>query len=352
MTHPTVQLDQTHFIGLDVGDRVTHLCAVDADRAVVERKKLKTSRDALLAEFLGRAKSKIVLEVGSQSRWMSSLLRECGHEVLVADSLRVRQITKGGRKTDRRDAETLARLLQGMPELLGEVTHRGEEAQAHLALMRTRDLFVRSRTALIQHVRGTLKTVAIKVRSCGTGAFHRVAREYVPDAFKPALDPVLDELAEIEWKIRAFDRQIGELGQTTYPAASRLMQIGSVGLLTSVAFVLTVDDPRRFRKSRDVGAWLGLVPRIEESGDQSPQLSISKAGDAYLRRLLIQCAHHLLGPFGKDCALRRFGLRLCERGGKAAKKRAVTAVARKLAILMHRIWVSEEDYEPMRGVAA
>ncbi|MEM9801650.1 MAG: transposase [Planctomycetota bacterium] len=202
-----------------------------------------------------------------------------------------------------------------MPELLGEVTHRGEPAQAHLALIRARDAFVRTRTALIQHVRGTLKTVAIKVPSCGTGTFHRVAREHVTEAFKPTLEPILDVLAEIEWKIRAFDRQISELAQTSYPAAARLMEIGSVGPLTSVAFVLTIDDPNRFRRSRAVCPWLGLVPRIEESGEQSPQLSISKTGDAYLRRLLIQCGHHLLGPFGKDCALRRFGLQLCERGG-------------------------------------
>ncbi|MEM7515452.1 MAG: IS110 family transposase [Planctomycetota bacterium] len=352
MPHSTVTFDQTLFIGLDVGDRVTHLCVLNSERSVVERKRLKTSREALLDEFTGRTSAKIVLEVGSQSRWMSSLLRDCGHDVLVADSRKVRQITKGGRKTDRRDAETLARLLQGMPELLGEVTHRGEAAQAHLALVRARDLLVRTRTALIQHVRGTLKTIAIKVPSCGTGTFHRVAGEYVTEALKPALEPILDTLAEIEWKIRAFDRQISELARTTYPAAARLMKIGSVGPLTSVAFVLTVDDPRRFRRSRAVGPWLGLVPRIEESGDQSPQLSISKTGDTYLRRILIQCAQHLLGPFGKDCALRRFGLRLCERGGKAARKRAATAVARKLAILMHRIWISEEEYEPMRGIGA
>ncbi|MEM7517778.1 MAG: IS110 family transposase [Planctomycetota bacterium] len=352
MPHPTVTTDQTLFIGLDVGDRVTHLCALDGERTVVERKKLKTDRGELLEEFSGRSPAKIVLEVGSQSRWMSSLLRECGHEVLVADSRKVRQITKGGRKTDRRDAETLARLLLGMPELLGEVTHRSDEAQAHLALVRARDMLVRTRTGMIQHVRGTLKTIAVKVPSCGTGTFHRVARSYVSTALQPALEPVLDTLTEIEWKIRAFDKQIAELARTTYPAAARLMQIGSVGSLTSLAFVLTIDDPKRFRRSRAVGPLLGLVPRIEESGDQSPQLPISKTGDVYLRRLLIQCAHHMLGPFGKDCALRRFGLRLCERGGKAAKKRAVTAVARKLAILMHRIWVTEEDYEPMRGIAA
>jgi len=128
-----------------------------------------------------------------------------------------------------------------------------------------------------------------------------------------------------------------------------MRQIGGVGALTSLVYVLTIGDPARFRKSREVGPYLGVVPRQEESGESAPQLRITKAGDEDLRCLLVGSAHYILGPFGKDSDLRRYGLALSERGGKNGKKRAVVAVARRLAVLLHRLWVSGEKYEPLRN---
>lgn len=290
-----------------------------------------------------------MLEAGSQSPWMSELLRSLGHEVVVADARRVAAITRSGRKTDRRDAEVLARLLQGMPELLGAVHHRGRQAQADLAMIRARDVLVRTRTRLVQHVRGTLKAFGLRARPCSAAAFHRAAREAVPQDLEPALLPILEHLEELERRIRHLDRKLGEVAVARHPDAARLRQVCGVGPLTSLAFVLTVDDPARFAKSRTVGSWVGLCPKVLASGDQDPELSISKTGSSYLRRLLVQSAQYLLGPFGKDSDLRRFGLRLCERGGKAAKRRAVVAVARRLAVLLHRLWVSGEAYEPLRN---
>jgi len=280
---------------------------------------------------------------------MSSVLRSLGHEVIVADARRVAAITRSGRKTDRRDAEVLARLLQGMPELLGAVHHRGEQSQADLALIRARDLLVRTRTRWVQHVRGTLKGFGLRARSCSASAFHRTARESVPQILQPALGPMLDQLAELQRKIRHYDREIERVAVERHSVASRLRQVCGVGPLTSLAFVLTLDDPARFEKSRTVGSWVGLCPSVQASGDHDPQLSISKTGSSYLRRLLVSSAQYLLGPFGKDCDLRRYGLRICERGGKAAKGRAVVAVARKLAVLLHRLWVSGQPYEPLRS---
>jgi len=114
------------------------------------------------------------------------------------------------------------------------------------------------------------------------------------------------------------------------------------------SYVLTLDDPKRFRRSRDVGGFLGLRPKQRDSGQSQPQLRITKEGDPYLRKLLVQGAHYILGWRGPDTDLRRWGLKLAARGGKNAKKRAVVAVARKLAVLLHRIWVSGENYEPLR----
>ena len=352
MTDATVAQIPDRFYGLDVGDRVTHVCCVDAGRTVVERFKFSTSPDSIRRAFGERAPARIVLEVGSQSPWMSALLRELGHDVLVADARRVAAITRSGRKTDRRDAETLARLVQGMPELLGSVHHRGRQSQADLAVIRARDLLVKSRTRCVQHVRGTLKGFGLRVRACSTPAFHKVAREVIPDMLLPALTPILEQLAELERRIRDYERQIAQITRERHPEALVLQQVTGVGSLTSLAYVLTVDDPKRFKKSRTVGSWVGLAPRVQASGDSDPALSISKTGCEYLRRLLNQAAHYILGPFGKDCDLRRFGQRLCERGGKAAKGRAVVAVARKLAVLLHRLWVSGRPYEPFRGAAA
>ena len=128
-----------------------------------------------------------------------------------------------------------------------------------------------------------------------------------------------------------------------------LKQLKGVGDLIATAYVLTIEDPHRFRKSRDAGCFVGLQPGRRNSGESEPQMRISKEGDEYLRTLLVQGAHYILGPFGEDSDLRRWGKKLAARGGKNAKKRAVVAVARKLAVLLHRLWVSGEVYEPLRN---
>lgn len=337
------------FIGLDVGDRRTHACVIDADDEVVERFAFPTTREAL-KEALKRYRScKVVLEVGSQSPWMSSFLRDLGHDVLVADARKVRQFTKDNHKTDKRDAELLARLLRGVPKMLGNVRHRNEEAQADLAVVRARAVLVESRTQLVQHVRGSLKVQGIRVKACSTQAFHRVAQEFVPSSYRPALAPILEQIERLTDEIRRYDRKLTELAEHKRPEAARILQVHGVGPVTAMAFLLTLDDPARFQKSRDVGAWLGLCPRVQSSGDSNPELSISRRGCPYLRRVLVQSAQYMLGPFGRDSDLRRHGEAIAARGGKAVKRRAAIAVARKLGVLMHRLLISGEAYEPLRN---
>ena len=347
MTQTTVKIAQ---LGLDVGDSITHFCALDEQRQVVERGRFRTTPEAL-REVLGvRPATRVVLEAGSQSPWMSALLRELGHQVQVADPRRVELISKGPKKTDRRDAEMLARLACGMPELIGDIHHRSSQEQAHVALLRSRDLLVRMRTKCVQHVRGTCKAFGLRLRSCSARGFHRAVREALPDLLLPALQPLLTMLSDLERQIRGLEKQLNELAKARYPVALRLQQVNGVGPITSLAFTLTLADPKRFRRSRAVGSWVGLCPRMRASGDRDPQLPISKSGDGYLRRLLVQSAQYMLGPFGRDSDLRRFGQRFVERGGKGAKRRAVVAVARKLAVLLHRLWVGGEIYEPLRNV--
>jgi transposase len=166
---------------------------------------------------------------------------------------------------------------------------------------------------------------------------------------KMALEPLLAEVESLNQRIAEYDRRIEQIAKEVHPEVALLKQVKGVGTLIALTYVLTVADPHRFRRSRDVGCYLGLRPGRRNSGKSEPQLHISKEGDRYLRTLLVQGAQYILGPFGQDSDLRRWGRKLAERGGKNAKKRAVVAVARKLAVLLHKLWVSGEVYEPLRN---
>jgi transposase len=348
MTHATA-VPPMLTTGLDLGDRTTHRCTLDGERRVTSRGRLTTTQESLRREFGGIAPQRIVIEAGSQSLWVSHLLRELGHEVMVVDPRRVQKLVAGNRKTDRRDAESLARLAMGVPELLGAAHHRSFETQADLSMLRSRDILVRMRTKLILHVRGISKAFGIKLPSSSAEGFHRRAGEHIPVNLQPALQPVLEALGDLERRIDELDEALRVVATTRHPETKILRQVAGVGPVVAMAYALTVGDPKRFRRSRDVGAWVGLTPDKRASGDSDPQLGIHKRGDGYLRRLLVVAAHYILGPFGKDSDLRRYGLRLCERGAKNGKKRAVCAVARKLAVLLHRLWVSGAAYEPLRN---
>lgn len=336
-------------IGLDLGDRFSQVCVVSqASGEILEEKRIRTTAAALEKRFAGQPRMRIALEVGTHSPWVSRLLARWGHEVLVANASKVRLIYENRRKADRVDARYLARLARLDPELLSPVEHRSEQAQVDLAVLRSRDVLVRCRAALITHVRGTVKSLGGRLPSCSVDRFVKRVGPLIPEVLKPAVDSVLASLTVLDEQIREYDRAIEALAAVRYPQTRLLRQVGGVGPVTSAAYVLTLETPARFRKSRMVGAYLGLAPGRKSSGEQDPQRRITKQGDLYLRRLLVQSAHYVLGPFGRDCDLRRYGERLAARGGKNAKKRAVVAVARKLSVLLHRLWRNAEVYEPLR----
>jgi len=338
-------------VGLDISDSFTQLCLIDVAGAVVEEGRVRTTNAALRRRFAALAPARMALEAGPHSPWVSRLLAELGHEVIVANARQVRLIGHSYRKGDRSDAEQLARLARLDARLLAPIRHRGLQAHEDLALVRSRDALVRARTQLINHVRGAVKAWGAILPRTTAHAFHRKVDEHIPAPLRPALSPLLEVVGELTRRIAAADRAVEELCGTRYPETGALRQVVGVGSLTALTYVLTIEDPGRFAASRDVGPYLGLVPRRRDSGNRTSQLGISKAGDPHLRRLLVACAHYILGPFGPDSDLRRWGQRYATSGATNARKRAVVAVARKLAVLLHALWVGGEIYEPLRHAA-
>lgn len=333
-------------IGLDVGDRKIDLCVVDAGGQVVERSVLVNTREALQARFGGAKPVRIAMEAGTHALWMSELLKRCGHDVIVANPRKLAAITQNGRKSDPVDAEYLARMARSDVRLLSPIEPRSLEVQQDLAVIRSRDQLVQVRTGLITHVRSMVKAMGGRIPSgISAEAFAKRAEGHLPETLRPALKPILDVIQNLTREIHEYERWVEEAVER-HPQTRQLQQVSGVGPLTSLAFVLTVSDPSRFQKSRDVAAYFGLIPRRDQSGSKDPELRITKTGNSYVRRLLVGSAHYILGPFGPDTELRRFGTRLAKRGDKTAKKKAVVAVARKLAVLLHHLWVSRETYLP------
>lgn len=336
-------------IGMDLGDRSSRYCVLDEQGEVVAEKSAATTQKGIDQAFGAMPRSRIAIEVGTHSPWVSRLLTKLGHEVVVANARRVRLITESSRKDDRLDAKTLARLARIDPELLSPIRHRSAESQAHLGAIRARAALVEARTLLINAARGLTKSYGERLPRCGSRRVRPELGQGLSAELQTALGPLLAGVESLSERIREYDRQIQDITEKHYPEAELLRQVQGVGPLIALTFVLTVEDPHRFRRSRDVGCYVGLRPKRRNSGQSQPQLGISKEGDRYLRKLLVQGAQYILGPFGPDTDLRRWGMRLAERGGSRAKQRAVVAVARKLAVLLHRLWVTGEVYEPLRN---
>ena len=336
-------------IGVDLGDRYSQLCVLDEHGEVCEEARIATTAHAMRKRFEGMARCRVVIEVGTHSPWVQRLIDELGHDVITAHTQSVRLIYGGKNKNDRLDAERLARLARVDPKLLHPIRHREGSAQADRAVLRSRDALVACRTKLINHTRGLVKSMGARVASCSAESFHKRVSADLPEELKPALSTVIETIEALTRDIRGYDRCIESLASKQYPETELLRQVSGVGPMTALSFVLTVEDPRRFRSSRSLGAYVGLQPRRSQSGNEDPELRITKAGDDDLRRLLIGSAHYILGPFGPDTDLRRWGLTLAARGRKNAKKRAIVAVARKMAVLLHRLWMTAEAYEPLRN---
>jgi transposase len=336
---------------MDLGDKTSRYCVLDERGEIVKEGSVGTTKKALVQKFGALRRCRMAMEVGTHSPWVSRLLKSLGQEVIVANARQVKLISQSSRKDDRLDAQTLARLARVDPQLLRPIQHRSEEAQAHLMVIRVRAALVETRTSLVNTARGLAKSVGERLPKCDADQMGVEQLEGLPEKLQEALRPLLEQIESVTGKIKESDERIEQIARTKYPETALLKQVKGVGTLIALTFVLTIEDRDRFQKSRDVGCYVGLRPKRSQSGQSQPQLRISKEGDIYLRKMLVQGAHYILGYRGPDTDLKRWGLQLAGQS-KNAKKRAIVAVARKLGILLHRLWVTGEVYEPLRNSRA
>jgi len=332
-------------IGMDLGDKRNVIVVFDQDGVEAPPVTVANTTRALQKFFTQHPGADVVIEAGTHSAWVSRLLKTMGHTVCVGNPRKLRAIWDADDKSDARDARILGLMYRMEPRLLHAIEHRGEEAQATLAILKGRDQLVGTRTKLVNHVRGTLKTLGFQLKKCSTRAMPTRVREDLPAGLWPSVAAVLETIEHLNEQIADLDREINRICKTEYPETDYLLQVQGVGPITALAFVLTIENPERFEKSRSVGAFVGLAPRRDQSGDTDKQLRITKAGNGMLRKLLVNAAQYVLGPFASDCALRRYGERIAARGGKRAKRCAVVAVARKLAVMLHRLWADKSEYK-------
>jgi transposase len=335
-------------VGVDLGDQWSHYCILGLAGETLAEGQFRSRRQEIAEFFENLAVSRVVFEVGTHSAWVREVIVGLGHEALVANARRMHGSKRRRRKNDRIDASRLARLGRVDPKSLYPIQHRSSEVREDLTVLHARELLVESRTKLISAVRSMVKTMGGRLSSSSSDAFAKKVAAEIPDEVRKTIEPLLGLIAKLSEEIKAYDQRIEKMASEKYQHTKLLRQVTGVGPITALAYVLTLETPLRFIRSRDVGPYLGLAPKQEDSGDIQPQLGISKAGDRMLRKLLVGSAHYILGPFGPDTDLRRFGMKLYEHGGKNARKRATVAVARKLAVLLHRLWISGDTYEPLR----
>ncbi len=337
-----------------MGDVRHAVCVLDDEGNIIDERTITNHRESLRRLAKKYPKARLALEVGTHSPWVSRFLRQLGLEVIVANARKLRVIYLNDRKSDELDAQMLAKIARLDPSLLYPITHGSEQAQRDLLQIKLRDNLVRQRVAIISSVRGTLKSLGVRLPSPNTACFAKRARTLLGGKHPELLamvEPSLSVLDVLTLRIRELDGAIERLCEERYPQTALLRQIPGVGPITALCYVLVIDDPARFGEPRAVGPYLGLVPRRDQSGGCDKKLPISKAGNAYLRRLLVGSAQYILGPFGQESDLRTGGLALAERGGRGAKKKAVVATARKLSVLMLALWQREADYQPHRKAA-
>ena len=352
-------IQQLLTIGLDCGDHTIHYCIINHQGHIEAQGKFATSKAALNKLFGELPMTFVVLEAGTHSLWISRHLESLGHQVCVANPRNVALISQSKRKNDRVDAEKLARLGRADPQLLSPIQHRSEQTQLDLLVIRSRDQLVESRTALVNSVRGLVKPLGERLPACDADYVTTELLADLPESLRPGLRPMLQAIEAITAQIHALNFKIHEIAQR-YPEIQLITPIDGVGELTALTFLLTIEDVTRFNKSREVGAYLGLVPGQSQSGDSDPQQHITKQGDPLVRKLLVQCAHCIMRHNAADSDLRRWGMKKLEeqnaqpnsgsknRKGKGkGKKRILVAIARRLAVLMHHLLATGEVYDPL-----
>jgi len=341
-------------IGLDMGDKNHKAIGLSEDGEIVDRMEVACTPDDVRTYLSQHPGAMLAIETGTHCRWVSRMGVELGHKVLVGNARKLRMIWGSTRKNDWKDAEMLARIARTDPKLLAPVRLRSDSDQELLRMLKARDFLVAHRSGIVTMIRGFCKSDGCRLEKCATEAFARQEFE-VPVTVRATTKPLFAMLRDLTKKIALYDKMIAVAVREKHPAEARLLNtIDGVGPITAAAFLATIGDPATFGHARDAGAYFGLVPKQDQSGQTDKQMRISKQGNELVRKLLVTGANYIMGPFCKDSDLRRHGLRIAERGGKNAKKRAKVAVARKLAVLMLAMLKTQTEYRPLSnvGVAA
>lgn len=330
--------------GLDVSEKHIQICEIDVDDVVSEGR-IATSDKKLREYFEGRAARRIVIEMSSHTRWITELLRSFGHEVLVVDPRRMKLVSGTLYKDDTLDAQTLAMLARDAPRLLKTVPLRDIEHQRLLTMVRARATAVEGRTRIINAIRGMLKPYGYRVPRSSHSVLATYLWSEVEAPILRLIEPLMVLLETFDGQIARYDQEAERILPQLPPNARQLREIPGVGPLTVLYFVAIIGDPNRFAKSRDVGPYLGLCRRRDDSGEYQSELGITKAGDRYMRALLANCVSHIMGPFGKDSDLRDWGLKKLGGATRVEKKKMKVALARKLAVLLLTLWKSGKPYD-------
>jgi transposase len=335
-------------LGLDVGDRFIQVCEVRGG-VVVAQRQIPTSRESLTKFVAGQKPCRVVIEVGKHSPWMSDLFKTTAFEAIFVNAARLMTLHELKRKTDKLDARYLASRgsLNDAKMFESRVEHRVLKSRAAMTLIRSRDVMVRSRTRLVTSARSMVDSYGGKLPSCAPESFTspKVVKAIPKEIFE-AIEPMIGMIKSANQQILKLEKKINKLAQKEFPQVAAVSQVQGVGNLTGLAFTLVVDDVKRFKNGRLVGAYLGLTPGIRQSGEEEHELGITKEGDDLVRRLLVQAANYIVYR-GEDSDLRRFGERIIEANKRTGKKRAVIAVARKLAVVLFHLLKTGDTYDPL-----
>jgi len=338
-------------IGMDLGNKKHTVCALDQEGKVLWRREVANTPEALKPFFEENAGATVAMETGLCCRWISALAKSCGCDALVGNARKLAAIWQSKQKNDENDALLIAKLARADRELFHPVELRDDERHEMVQIIELREVAVSQRTQAVNSVRGLCKAHGVFIPKCDAACFHRVAKDAIPKGMAWKFKPMLRHLKGLATTIKRYDAMLEKYAQAHFKEEVELLRtIPSVGPITSCAFVAHVADPKRFGSARDAGAYFGLTPGQDQSGDKDAPKRITKAGSTLMRHLLVTAANYILRASSPDTALKRHGERICARGGKVARRKAKTAVARKLAVVMLAMLKSGKAYDD--GLAA
>lgn len=334
----------TSYVGLDVSLKSTSICVVDREGSVLLEECVPSEPDAI-AEFVhtnAPEVQRVGLESGPTSVWLWRELARRDVPVVCIDARHAKAaLSMQINKTDRNDAVGIARIMQ--TGWYREVQIKSPDSHATRALINTRALLVKISRDLENQIRGLLKTEGLVIGRAKEGVFSRRAQallEARPD-LAAIVTPLLESRASVRQQLATLERRVRQLANNT-AVTRRFMSAPGIGPVTALAFMASIDDPARFRRSRSVGAYLGLTPRRHASGEVDWNGRISKCGNTLVRTYLFEAAGVLLTRVAQWCSLKAWGLRVAKRSGM---KKARTAVARKFAVILHRMWRDGSDFQ-------